>query len=450
MLIFNILPQLHGRRGPQRTTHLLLLILTGARSRSARLNQRHISLDFWRETGQSWSRRVSKYLVESSPSVSSTGPYSVDLDGTVTSTFDAFSADAVWTALYDSSTLRDSPHTVTITNQLNDTTRPFLDIDYITWTSTLPENSQTKTVEDTGGQFSYQPSASWTTDLASSLLTGSNNGHVTLTPGASAILTFSGDYVTVFGLAILRERRWEVCGHVQCDQAGLHRVGSLVSRRQISEPAVAGQVFAVDYAQPQPHSPSSVGQSVVGAAVGGVIAAIAALALIVFLLWFIRRQKRRAWETNDITLDDKHCPPAGAGNFTVLNSANASIPNHVGGAPSAVGSEPMLGYLCDDQSQSSRPPALANPWPSGRRAFHTVNDDPFSGSGSDTESSLRSFVFTSGAAGSGAPPPLPPTVNVPLPPGAERMYVPGREQDFGPLPPDYDQATEPYRPYRSR
>ncbi|KAJ6615419.1 hypothetical protein B0H10DRAFT_2435504 [Mycena sp. CBHHK59/15] len=196
-------------------------------------------------------------------------------------------------------------------------------------------------------------------------------------------------------------------------------------------------------------SPSPTAPARVGAAVGGAIAAIAALALIIFLLWFIHRQKRRARETNDIALNDKHYPPAGAGNFTVLNSANASIPNHVGGAPSAVGSEPMLGYLRDDQSQSSRPPALANPWPSGRRAFHTVNDDPFSGSGSDTESSLRSFVFTSGAAGSGAPPPLPPTVNVPLPPAAERMYVPGWEQDFGPLPPDYDQATEPYRPYRS-
>lgn len=40
--------------------------------------------------------------------------------------------------------------------------------------------------------------------------------------------------------------------------------------------------------------------------------------------------------------------------------------------------------------------------------------------------------------------PLPPTANVPLPPDAPRMYVPGREQDMGPLPPDYQQATEAY------
>jgi hypothetical protein len=38
--------------------------------------------------------------------------------------------------------------------------------------------------------------------------------------------------------------------------------------------------------------------------------------------------------------------------------------------------------------------------------------------------------------------PLPPTANVH--PEAPRMYVPGREQDLGPLPPDYEQATEPY------
>lgn len=100
---------------------------------------------------------------------------------------------------------------------------------------------------------------------------------------------------------------------------------------------------------------------------------------------------------------------------------------------------------------------------SDRRTFHTVNNDEYIGMSDGTSSLGRSSTMqSSGAAGLGAgahnlrrskggPLPLPPTANVPLPPGAVRMYVPGREQDGGAveldsLPPDYTQATEPYHP----
>lgn len=130
------------------------------------------------------------------------------------------------------------------------------------------------------------------------------------------------------------------------------------------------------------------------------------------------------------------------------------------------------GSSVTSRSARSEAPPLGNPWSvagsaGGRGAMHTVNDDAYSGidgTGSDSMSQPRmsmagSSVYSSGAAGLGAgghsiqplptrrkgdPLPLPPTANTPLPPGASRMYVPGREQDFGPLPPDYSQATEPY------
>ncbi|KAJ7682869.1 hypothetical protein B0H17DRAFT_50245 [Mycena rosella] len=88
-----------------------------------------------------------------------------------------------------------------------------------------------------------------------------------------------------------------------------------------------------------------------------------------------------------------------------------------------------------------------------RRTYFTVND--VSHSDATSSSGRASTIYSSaGAAGLGArgasmvrkgsAPAMPPTANTPLPPGAERMHVPGREQDFGPLPPDYEQATEPY------
>jgi hypothetical protein len=58
------------------------------------------------------------------------GPYSVTLDGTQT-LFDGFSATAIFGTLFVSDVLKQGKHTVTVTNQLTDTTKPFLDLDFV-------------------------------------------------------------------------------------------------------------------------------------------------------------------------------------------------------------------------------------------------------------------------------------------------------------------------------
>ncbi|KAJ7468225.1 hypothetical protein B0H11DRAFT_2305774 [Mycena galericulata] len=127
------------------------------------------------------------------------GPYSVQMDGKTTQ-YDGFSTQDEFTYLFSSGPLASGQHTVVVTNAVNDTTKPYLDIDYIIWSTDSSAVAENITLEDTISQFSYQPSNTWTTTLPSSM-SGfqSNTGHLTQQKDASVILSFSGDTVSVYG-----------------------------------------------------------------------------------------------------------------------------------------------------------------------------------------------------------------------------------------------------------
>ncbi|KAJ7717581.1 hypothetical protein B0H16DRAFT_437555 [Mycena metata] len=482
------------------------------------------------------------------------GPYSVTLDGTST-LFDGFSANALFSTLFVSDILPQGQHTVTVTNQLNDTTKPFLDIDFITWTTTGVDNGQSKPLEDTDSSFSYQPATSWTTDLGSLGMTGfsGNNGHATLTAGAASTISFSGDFITIFGPVGPAISRYtvqvdgKVAGtfngtkaaytprvalfHADGLGAGSHSV------QLISQPAVAGQVLAVDFVNVSPTSTANVSSSgsasaagskatqsnavngttksssSVGPAVGGAVAGVVVVAILLFLLFCLRKRRRlRQPDGQGVLLEPKYPAAPGPGGYNTMGNVTTNVPPTMYSAPSVYSAPseygmqnaqgpPMQPYYGGSQhgpppSQyhgsargppssyhgSARPPsppmsdisgdpyggmasppgsnaAHPNPWGSSShsgsnapRTFYAVNDAQ-----SEAMSSLdrSSTVHSSGAAGlgaaghtmrngKGAPLALPPTANAPLPPDAPRMQVVGREQDFGPLPPDYAQATEPY------
>ncbi|KAJ7468666.1 hypothetical protein FB451DRAFT_378623 [Mycena latifolia] len=428
------------------------------------------------------------------------GPYAVTLDGSST-TLNGFSADPVFSTLFVSDVLQQGIHTVTITNELTDTAKPFLDIDFITWTSTVAGDGEVVTLEDTSTQFSYQPATSWSTDLSSSLLTGfsSNNGHTTLTTGASTTITFAGDFITVFGPVGPTIARYTVkvdgatgatfnaTKAAYTPQTPLYHADGLGSGQHtielISQPAVAGQVFAIDFAQvaPAASTTSTAGNSSgtggstsgktktsIAPAIGGAIAGVFILILIALLIFFcLRRRKRRREEGADqMALEPKYPAALAPASYTMTSFNSAGVPPSHFSAYSAPNSQIQLvpaRYRDPDSppqgSLSALPPLPVHGMPPDsdrRRTFYTVNNDPSGASHSDgTSSSGRaSTVYSSGAAGlgargqsmsrKGAPLPMPPTANVPLPPDAERMHVPGREQDFGPLPPAYEQATQPY------
>ncbi|KAJ7657878.1 hypothetical protein DFH06DRAFT_456155 [Mycena polygramma] len=505
------------------------------------------------------------------------GPYSITLDGVAT-LFDGNSADPIFGPLFVSDVLAQKQHTVTLTNELTDTNSPFLDLDFITWTTNVAGGGQSKTVEDTADAFTYSPSTSWSTDLSSALLTGfsGNNGHVTLTAGASTSISFSGGFITVFGPVGPTISRYTVqldgadggtfnaTKEAYTPQVALYTASGLGAGAHtlelISQPAVAGQLLAVDYIQVSPSSTATSGNSSSsasaspsaaaakkssssssGAAIGGAIAGVAVLGILAFLIFFMCRRKRRREQPmhpNQIVLEDKYQTAPGLSNYTIDAFPNNSRPSHVGGysrsssnahsnaqlvqppygaaapqsqyggglqsqyapsapsqyAPSApsqyapsqyapsqyagrggaLASSPGIdgygGTESDPYGGMASPP-MANPHPwngsqsragaggggggggGDRRTFYTVNDGESDGASTLDRSST---MHSSGAAGLGAgtqvlrrnkgeAAPLPPTANQPLPPGEERIYVQGREQDAGPLPPDYEQATEPYR-----
>ncbi|KAJ7157847.1 hypothetical protein C8R43DRAFT_1105698 [Mycena crocata] len=441
------------------------------------------------------------------------GPYSVTLDGTPT-LFDGFSQDPIFGPLFVSDVLKQALHTVTLTNEVTNPNNPFLDLDFITWTTATTDNGQTKTVEDTADGFTYQPSTSWSTDLSTLLLSGfsGNNGHVTSTAGASVTISFSGDIITVFGPVGPKIASYTVKtdgstgitfnGTKQAynPQVALYAASGLGAGQHtveiISQPAVAGQLLAIDYVQVSPSSaavttsgdsssPTGSGekkQSSIGPAVGGAVAGIAILAILAFLIFFFLRRRRRREQdpNNNIVLEDKYPAAPGPANYTTTSLVSGPGTNGYSGSLAAAGYNDRPRAYSTHSSETHLmtspfrdgpppvPPIRNNNWNGSevdyRRTFYTVNNDPSSGaSSSDANSTHRaSTVLSSGAAGLGAgghslahsntyasrkgqPLPMPPTANAPLPPGAERMYVPGREQDFGPLPPDYDQATEPYR-----
>ncbi|KAJ7682870.1 hypothetical protein B0H17DRAFT_50240 [Mycena rosella] len=221
------------------------------------------------------------------------GPYSITLDGAST-TLDGFSAVATFSTLFVSNVLPQGIHTITVTNELNDATKAFLDIDFITWTTTSTDSGEVVTIEDTASQFAYQPATSWNTDLTSSLLTGfsGNNGQcvilvsrlfprsplcsVTQTTGASTVISFTGDFITVFGAVGPTIARYTVkvdgatgatfnaTKSAYTPQTALYHADGLGSGQHtielISQPAVEGQVFAVDYAQVAP-TPTTTGTS---------------------------------------------------------------------------------------------------------------------------------------------------------------------------------------------
>nr|GAT60605.1 predicted protein [Mycena chlorophos] len=127
------------------------------------------------------------------------GGYSVKVDGNTPSNFNGFASTAVFQQpLFDSGSLAQQQHTVTITNLANDTSEPYLDLDFITWTTN--SDSPTDQVDDGSPLFVYQPSSSWKTNLGSSFSGFQNNtGHLTSDNNATATITFAGESVVVYG-----------------------------------------------------------------------------------------------------------------------------------------------------------------------------------------------------------------------------------------------------------
>ncbi|KAF7307687.1 hypothetical protein MKEN_01128700 [Mycena kentingensis (nom. inval.)] len=454
------------------------------------------------------------------------GPYSVTLDGTK-STFEGASVREIFGLLYASPVLSAGQHTISITNELVDNNKPFLDIDFAHY---MDVNCWAKWHYIDRGGHERQLGILSGHVLEHGLDIQQAYGiHVTLTAGASATLSFKGSHVQVFGPTGPTISRYTVkldgqlTGTYNGTKANYNAQtplfaanalpGGLHTLEFISEPAVSGQMLAIDFAtvpgdlssssssksdapaSTSPAADSSSKGSSVGPAVGGAIGGIAVIAILGFLFFcMMKRRKQRKRDENSNGFGDKYSgtgsiPPQSNYHLTTISGSLTNPYSSAGSEaqlmpphsqyypgsqyqPSVHGSQyqpshhdSVHSWNQQVQQQAPPPPALPPPIGENRRTFYTVNNEDVRSEAGGSSLGRSSTTQSAGAAGLGAGAyrskqehlAMPATANVPLPADASRMQVPGREQDFGPvpqspgdyggmLPPDYNQATEPYRP----
>ncbi|KAF8180315.1 hypothetical protein K438DRAFT_1842273 [Mycena galopus ATCC 62051] len=391
------------------------------------------------------------------------GTYSVTLDDAET-TCSGFSENAVFGPIFISDVLKAGLHTVTLTNQMENTTFPYVDLDYITWTTIMPNDDESQIIEDTDPSFTYSPALSWTTNISGLQLTGfsGNSGHATLTSGASVSVSFSGTFISLFGPVGPTISRYTAQldgveeGTFNGTQAEAYTSQELLytATDLADEPhtlqltlQLTG-ILAIDYVQV---SPTSTSTAIAGAASGSVSGGLSSSTL--------GLASGSASAASTIT--------TGAVAAT-KNSDSRVVGPAVGGAVGGASIIAIFAFLAffisrrkQRRGQYAHMPSDSTSATDGLHPFERrihFTDDPGVNAAwnrSVVDGLGRSTVESAGAAGlraggttlrrKGVQILLPPTANVLLPPGATRMYVPGREQDMGLAPPNYEQATEPYQ-----
>ncbi|KAJ7462259.1 hypothetical protein B0H11DRAFT_1735674 [Mycena galericulata] len=194
------------------------------------------------------------------------GFYQVTVDGNSFPPDNGESADPgqFQVPLFSSPPLAQGLHTVTLTNQ--GTT--FVDIDFITWQSSVGEDDEqliVNTVQDTDPSFVYTPGNVWGTNVPNVGTYSGSSGHGTATPGAFMTYTFTvGDAVSLYGpvgpasspFSVTLDGRAPV-NHTASKQFYQPQVllysatnlgpGEHVVKVEY-QPSVPGQIFAIDYA----------------------------------------------------------------------------------------------------------------------------------------------------------------------------------------------------------
>jgi len=371
--------------------------------------------------------------------------------------------------LFSSPPLIQGLHTVTLTNQENS----FVDIDFITWQSSVgADNEQliVNTVQDTDPSFVYTPANSWGTNPPNIGTYSGSSGHGTATPGAFMTYTFQGDGVSLYGPVGPAGAPFSVSvdGGASVNHSAnkqfyqpqvlLYSATNLGPGKHIVkvayQPSQPGQIFAVDYAnvyttpslQPAPAPATSGMTTLPSAAIAGiVIALLFILVILAGLLIILRRRKSRK---NRTSLEAPMVQPSLSNRDIVAAPGTypASVQAPVRYAASADGSyypsvhsAPTLAV----DTQVYVPSALSDSEYSPTSHAGGIMRATSSASSQRSNPPVNAFP-------KGTPLPLPPSASQSLThvPTAElranRRVVPGRAQDFGTAPPDYVQATEPY------
>ncbi|KAG7445919.1 uncharacterized protein BT62DRAFT_142690 [Guyanagaster necrorhizus] len=408
------------------------------------------------------------------------GFYSATLDGVI-NLFDGHSPNSIYNqSLFEASSLQDGPHTPILTNTETSNDSNYLDVDYVIWTVSIGEDfaPPTTTYQDGDPSFSYEPSDAWSTQT--NLLGFENqSGHQTTQANASVTLTFNGEEVQIYGsigpsaspflvkvdngtVGTFNGTRSDLFTGVMLYETsdlgpGQHTVTLM------NKPNDMAQNLSIDYAVVTDNTKdTSSGTSGLssGAIVGVVVGAVVGLAAVALIIFFWRRGKNAddSERNHQVSLDLSSplgIHPAVVEPFISRPSMSATGPNPEGLAMS---------------SARKNSTSLTNPWSSDPSSFYRAGHrNPMAAplmlvSSVGDDSQLPTSSHSTPSTSQSEPRPRRDQPTVPLASANQsiqhlpaevlrstRMFVEGREQDFGPalttegvLPPNYEQAVEPF------
>ncbi|CAE7145151.1 unnamed protein product [Rhizoctonia solani] len=396
--------------------------------------------------------------------------------------------------IYSKTGLSDGLHTVTLTNDNgSDGNRPFVDIDFITWTTNDDIGSDAKNITIDDSSWNYtSPSTAWGTTSTYVVDYFNQTEHLTNVGGATASVQFQGNAVYLYGGTLDDHGTFnvQIDNH---DPVGLNGstngyhprvllyyadgLGSGNHKLTVTN-TQNGKYLDVDYIQVlQSTSPNEASQSnpggkaktpIIAGTVCGVVIVLAWAIAAVW--WFMKRRKRRNDSADLLNAEAKayDAPPVGYGpassgpgwdgqSTAQTNQPWANDPAYTasyqqapsqstypmsmyppssvsgsGGAPSAYGGaarpemthQPLSTLTQEDDTDPRVHEMVPPPDPKGRAPVVVETGHR----GDMTEDELRT----------------------------SRMHVPERAQDWGPLsdtsadestgilPPDYNQAIEPF------
>ncbi|KAK0231248.1 hypothetical protein IW262DRAFT_1343032 [Armillaria fumosa] len=418
------------------------------------------------------------------------GTYSATLDGVI-NRFDGYSQTSIYNqSLFSASSLQNGPHTLILTNTQTSNNLSFLDVDYVTWNVSVGEDSHPPTItyQDDDSQFSYEPSDAWSMQENINGFQG-QTAHRTTQANALVTLTFNGEEVRIFGyvgpnaspylvqvdnstVGTLNGTKWDqFSGVVLYETSNLGPGQHTVSL--MNTPAGTAQGLSIAYAVVTDNTTaassdtSSLSSGAIAGIVVGAVVGLTALALIIF--FWRRRENNKNRDKNDRMSLDMSSPV----------DMRAAVMEPFMSRTSLAGSGSSPGLATDANTSAPRArtdsTALTSPWSSS-------TPSSADGSGRRNPSAAPLMLVSPSADDSHLPIPssysTPLTTSQSLPrsrkdqpmvlpasaiqslqhlPAEElrstRMVVEGREQDFGPvptiedvLPPNYDQAVEPFHP----
>ncbi|KAG9019891.1 hypothetical protein FRB90_000021 [Tulasnella sp. 427] len=379
------------------------------------------------------------------------GPYKCSLDGTDQPLQYGYSDpnnNQISVALCSALNLKMGPHVMTITNLWNNSALPYLDVDYVIWETEISDEATQSSIllDDTDATIQYTPQGEWSENQCQNMAAYSANScHITGSNTAQASLTFQGDAIAIYGGVGPQYGPYQVT--LDNQQPALFTANSTnLHTQQIiyfasglgagnhtvvikNNPASVGNKLDVDYVQvlgagiPTSGSNSggsdnnsSGGSSKVGPIVGGVVGAIALIALGLGLFFWLRR-KHAAKNRDDLDLGEndksgsdvamanavptpyvvpaanRNHHPNGSNVALATNMSNQSVsmpqPQHL---YSDNPNRPYTGYgtqytLSDGHPDTPMGDAFASPGHRAQQPSATYSANTFGGAGASASSS---------------------------------------------------------------